>query len=263
APAGVARLAHQAMTSIPLVDLPAQHRALEAELTAAVAAVLCSGDFILGSALQQFEQEFAQFVGARHAVGVGTGLDALRLALQVAGVGPGDEVILPANTFIATALAVSALGARPVLVDVDEATFNIAPERIEAAITPRTKVLIPVHLYGQPCAMDEILAVARRRNLIVVEDACQSHGARYRGRVTGSFGMTGCFSFYPAKNLGAAGDGGLVVTDDAALAARLRALRHYGQVRKYEHPEKGTNSRLDSLQAAILRVKLRPLAEWN
>jgi dTDP-4-amino-4,6-dideoxygalactose transaminase len=251
------------MNAIPLVDLRAQHDALERELTAAVAAVMGRCDFILGDSVAMFEQEFTAFVGTRHAVGVASGLDALRLSLQVAGVGRGDEVILPANTFIATALAVSAAGARPVPVDVDAATFNLDPARIDAAITPRTKAIIPVHLYGQPCEMDEIVDIARRRGLVLIEDACQSHGATYKTRVTGAFGVTGCFSFYPAKNLGACGDGGLIVTNEASLADRLRAVRHYGQVRRYVHDEQGTNSRLDSLQAAILRVKLRHLSSWN
>jgi dTDP-4-amino-4,6-dideoxygalactose transaminase len=236
---------------------------LQAELTAAITEVLHNCDFILGRALEAFEKEFAQFVGAKHAVGVGSGLDALRLSLQAGGIGSGDEVILPANTFIATALAVSAVGARPVLVDVDESTFNIDTARIESAISPRTKAIIPVHLYGQPAEMDPIMAIAQRHNLVVIEDACQSHGAQYKGRTTGTFGLAGCFSFYPAKNLGACGDGGMIVTNDEAFAARLRLLRSYGQKQKYVHVEKGGNTRLDTIQAAILRVKLKHLANWN
>ena len=251
------------MTTIPFADLQAQHRALQAELNAAVAEVLQNCDFILGRAVDGFEKEFAQFVGAQHAIGGGSGLDALRLCLQAAGVGPGDEVIVPANTFIATALAVSAIGARPVLVDVEEATFNIDPALIEAAISPRTKAILPVHLYGQPAEMDPIIAIAQRHKLVIIEDACQSHGAQYKGRTTGTFGLAGCFSFYPAKNLGACGDGGMIVTNDEAFAARLRLLRNYGQKQKYVHLEKGGNTRLDTVQAAILRVKLKHLAGWN
>jgi dTDP-4-amino-4,6-dideoxygalactose transaminase len=251
------------MTTIPFVDLQAQHRALQAELNAAIAEVLQNCDFILGRAVEGFEKEFAQFVGSQHAIGVGSGLDALRLCLQAAGVGPGDEVIVPANTFIATALAVSAVGARPVLVDAEEATFNIDPARIESVISPQTKAIIPVHLYGQPAEMDPIMAIAQRHKLAVIEDACQSHGAQYRGRAAGTFGLAGCFSFYPAKNLGACGDGGMIVTNDEAFAARLRLLRNYGQKQKYVHVEKGGNTRLDTVQAAILRVKLKRLAGWN
>lgn len=251
------------MSTVPFVDLQAQHGALQTELAAAVAAVMQNCDFILGRAVEEFEKEFAEFVGAQHAVGVGSGLDALQLSLRVAGIGAGDEVLVPAHTFIATALAVSAVGARPVLVDVDETTFNVDPASIAAAITARTKAIIPVHLYGQPAEMDAIMAVAQQHHLAVIEDACQSHGARYKGRATGTFGLAGCFSFYPAKNLGACGDGGMIVTDDALFAERLRLLRHYGQKEKYVHVEQGVNTRLDTIQAAILRVKLRHLAHWN
>jgi dTDP-4-amino-4,6-dideoxygalactose transaminase len=251
------------MSAVPFVDLKAQHGALHQELSSAIAAVLQRCDFILGDAVEEFEKEFAQFVGARHAVGVGSGLDALRLSLQAAGIGAGDEVLVPAHTFIATALAVSALGARPVLVDVDETTFNIDPDGVAAAVTARTRAIIPVHLYGQPAEMDALMAIAQRHHLVVIEDACQSHGARYKGRATGTFGLAGCFSFYPAKNLGACGDGGMIVTNDAPLAERLRSLRHYGQKERYVHREKGGNTRLDTMQAAILQVKLKHLAHWN
>ena len=249
--------------NVPFVDLQAQHRALDAEIKTAIGEVLGKCDFILGGAVEQFEREFAGFVGARHAIGVASGLDALRLSMEAAGIGRGDEVIIPANTFIATALAVSAVGATPVLVDVDEATFNIAPALIPPAITPRTKAILPVHLYGQPCEMDEIMAIAREHRLVVIEDACQAHGARYKGHGAGTLGLTGCFSFYPAKNLGACGDGGMIVTADAGFADKLRTLRNYGQKQKYIHVEKGGNSRLDTIQAALLRVKLRHLADWN
>ena len=220
-------------------------------------------DFILGNAVTEFESEFAAFVGARQAIGVGSGLDALRLALETAGVRPGDEVILPANTFIATALAVSAIGAKPVLVDVDEATMNINPALIEPALTPRTRAILPVHLYGQPAEIVAIGEIAARHKLTVIEDACQSHGAKFNGQITGTFGVAGCFSFYPAKNLGACGDGGIITTNDDAFAAQARLLRNSGQSRKYVHVVQGMNTRLDTLQAAILRIKLRHLATWN
>jgi len=249
--------------TIPFVDLPAQQRSLQAELEAVFREVIGKCDFILGDAVDQFEKEFAAFVGARHAIGVGSGLEALKLSLKVAGIGIGDEVIIPANTFIATALAVSAVGATPVLVDIDEATFNIAPPLIVGAITTRTKAIIPVHLYGQPCDMDEIMAIAQQHKLVVIEDACQAHGAKYKGHGAGAFGLTGCFSFYPAKNLGACGDGGAIVTNNDAVAMRLRRLRNYGQECKYVHIERGVNTRLDTMQAAILRIKLRHLGEWN
>ena len=251
------------MTAIPFVDLQAQHRALEPELSAAIAQVMTKCDFVLGRAVEEFEKEFAGFLGARYAVSVGNGLDALRLALQAAGVGPGDEVIVPANTYIATALAVSALGGRPVPADVEEKTFNLDPAKIEAAITRHTKALIPVHLYGQPCELDDVLDIALRHNLSLIEDACQAHGARYRGRCAGTFGLAGCFSFFPSKNLGACGDGGMVVSDNGQFAEQVRLLRNYGSKEKYKHIEKGTNTRLDTLQAAILRVKLRRLESWN
>ncbi len=253
----------QTSVVVPFVDLRAQHQALLPELQAALARVLDRSSFILGEEVAQFEQEFAVFTGAAHAVGVGSGLDALRLSLIALGIGEGDEVIVPANTYIATALAVSACGARPVLVDVEERTFGIDPARIEEAITPRTKAIVPVHLYGQPCDIDAAIRIAARAKLSVVEDACQAHGARAKGRGCGTLGDAGCFSFYPSKNLGAAGDGGMVVTDRSDLAARLRLLRDYGQEKKYHHVVKGFNSRLDGLQAAILRTKLPHLTRWN
>ena len=251
------------MNTIPFVDLRAQHRSLEPDLSNAIAEVTRNCDFILGQAVEEFEAEFAAFLGARHAVGVGTGLDALHWTLRAAGVRAGDEVIIPADTFIATALAISASGAKPALVDVSAATFNIDPSRIEAALTPRTKALMPVHLFGQPCEMDAILDIARKHSLLVIEDACQSHGARYKGKAAGTLGLAGCFSFYPGKNLGACGDGGMIVTNDDDLAAKTRMLRNYGQKQKYQHLEQGTNSRLDTVQAAILRLKLKHLDQWN
>src|SRR6185437_8994804 len=221
-----------ASMSVPFVDLKAQYATLRDEMQPAIDRVLESASFVLGPEVAAFESAFAVFSGAHHAVGVGSGLDALRLALMAIDAGPGDEVILPANTYIATALAVSAVGAPPVLVDCDPDSYNIDPRLIEAAITPRTKAIIPVHLTGQAAEMEPILAIAARHGLPVIEDAAQAHGTLYQGRPCGSLGTLGCFSFYPGKNLGAYGDGGMVTTSDAALAARLRRLRDYGQQAK-------------------------------
>jgi dTDP-4-amino-4,6-dideoxygalactose transaminase len=248
---------------IPFVDLKTQTANLRSELQIAIDDSLSRCDYILGEAVTRFELAFAKMIGVEHAVGVGNGIDALRLVLDGLEIGSGDEVILPANTFIATALAVSAVGARPVLVDCDERTYNIDPTKIEAAITAKTRAIMPVHLTGQPVDMDAVGAIAKRRNLAVVEDACQAHGAVYRGKMCGNLGVAGCFSFYPGKNLGAFGDGGLVTTSDAKLAERMRRLRNYGQSVKYHHVEKGLNTRLDTLQAALLEVKLRHLPQWN
>jgi dTDP-4-amino-4,6-dideoxygalactose transaminase len=248
---------------VPFVDLQTQYESLRADINAALQGVLERGDFILGEEVQRFEDDFAKYIGTPHAMGVGSGLDALVLALNAYGVGVGDEVIVPANTFIATVLAVFAARAKPVLVDVDAATYNINPAAIEAAITSRTRAIIPVHLYGQPADMTPILALAEKRNLIVIEDAAQAHGAMYDGRRVGSLGHAAAFSFYPAKNLGAYGDGGIVVTKDAGIAEKIRKLRNYGQRVKYEHTCVGINSRLDTIQAAVLRVKLRHLDRWN
>lgn len=253
----------ETLKSIPFVDLQAQHSSIELDLRSAIDEVLFNCNFILGKQVQDFECEFASFVGVRHAVGVSTGLDAIRLILQALEIGPGDEVILPANTFIATAFAVSAVGARPVLVDCDRHTYNVDVSSIESAISTRTKAILPVHLTGQAADMDPILEIAERHGVAVVEDAAQAHGAEYRGRRCGSLGVASAFSFYPAKNLGAAGDGGLVATNDEKLAARIRRLRNYGEVEKYKHLDKGSNARLDTLQAAILRVKLPHLRKWN
>ncbi|MDH3602646.1 MAG: DegT/DnrJ/EryC1/StrS family aminotransferase, partial [Candidatus Tectomicrobia bacterium] len=244
---------------IPFVDLEAQYQSIEREVNAAIEQALLQGDFILGAEVDAFEQAYARFVGVEQAVGVSNGLDALRLALMALDIGPGDEVILPANTYIATALAVSAVGARPVLVDCDASTYNIDVDAVASAITSRSRAVIPVHLTGQAADMEVIATIAERHGLAVIEDAAQAHGTRYRGRLCGALGTLGCFSFYPAKNLGAYGDGGIITTDDARLAERLRGLRHYGQLRKNEHSEKGLNARLDTLQAAILKVKLRHL----
>ncbi len=224
--------------------------------------VMEEASFILGPDLAAFEEKFASYVGTRFCVGVESGTAALQLALESLGIGRGDEVILPANSYIASALAVSAVGARPVLVDCD-ANYLIDPAMLDDAVTPRTKAIMPVHLYGQAVPMDAIVDVARRRGLYVVEDAAQAHGARWDGRHVGAFGDVACFSFYPGKNLGAYGDGGAIVTDDAALADRLRLMRDFGQRKKYEHLIKGGNCRLDSMQAAVLDVKLRHLDAWN
>lgn len=249
--------------TIKFVDLGRQYRTIEREVREAIDDVLASGAFIMGPQLAAFEAAFAAYCGTRFCVGVGSGTAALELALQALGLGPGDEVILPANTYIATALAVASAGGKPVLVDVDERTSCLDPAALEAAVTPRTVGIVPVHLYGRPAAMEAILALAAKRGLFVLEDACQAHGARALGKRVGAFGHAAAFSFYPGKNLGAYGDGGAVTTDDPALFERLRMLRDFGQTRKYHHEIKGTNSRLDTLQAAILSVKLQHLDAWN
>jgi len=248
---------------VPFVDLRAQHDALAPEIERAVRQVFERGDFILGAAVDAFEHEFAAYHDVRHAIGVGTGLDAIEIALRAHGIGPGDEVITAANTFIATVLAILAVGARPVLVDADAERYTIDPAALSAAITSRTRAIVPVHLFGQPVDVDGVLAIARRYNLLVVEDAAQAHGARYNGQRVGGFGHAAAFSFYPSKNLGAYGDGGMIVTNDNETAQKLRLLRNYGQRAKYAHSIAGTNSRLDTVQAAILRVKLPHLDEWN
>ena len=251
------------MNGVPFVDLAAQHATIKTEIASAIQRVLSEPHFVLGPQVEEFERDFARFVGCGYAIGVSSGLDALRLSLMAVGIGLGDEVILPANTYIATALAVSAVGARPVLVDCDPQTYNIDVSLIEAAVAPLTKAIVPVHLTGQAADMEPILQIAGRHGLHVIEDAAQSHGTLYKGRSCGSMGSLGCFSFYPSKNLGAYGDGGMVTTDDTELATRIRRLRNYGQTAKYRHTEKGLNARLDTLQAAILSVKLRRLPRWN
>jgi len=249
--------------NIPFLDLGAAYRELQTDIDAAVARTLASGYYIGGPEVDAFEAEFATYCGATRAVGVANGLDALHLALRAMDVGPGDEVIVPSNTYIATWLAVSQCGAKPMPVEPDARTYNIDPALIEAAITPRTKVILPVHLYGQPADMDLILAIARKHGLKVLEDGAQAHGARYKGRRLGAHGDAVAWSFYPGKNLGAMGDGGAVTTNDAQLADRIRMLRNYGSRVKYVNEVQGYNSRLDPLQAAILRVKLAHLDEWN
>lgn len=248
---------------IPFLDLGAAYREIKPEIDTAVQRVLDSGWYILGPEVDAFEAEWAAYCGAKYAVGLANGLDALILALRALDVGPGDEVIVPSNTYIATWLAVSAVGARPVPVEPDPATHNIDPARIAAALTDRTKVILPVHLYGQPADLDPILALARSHGLAVVEDAAQAHGARYKNRRIGAHGDIVCWSFYPGKNLGALGDAGAVTTDNADLADRIRMLRNYGSRVKYVNEVQGANSRLDPLQAAVLRVKLSHLDGWT
>lgn len=248
---------------ISFLDLKAPYLELKQELDAAIARVVSSGWFIGGEEVDRFEAEYASYCGTAHAIGVANGLDALHLALRAMDVGPGDEVIVPSNTYIATWLAVSQCGAVPVPVEPDAHTFNIDPALIEAAITPRTKVILPVHLYGQPADMDPILLIARKHSLRVLEDGAQAHGARYKGKRLGSHGDAVAWSFYPGKNLGAMGDGGAITTNDPQIADRLRVLRNYGSRVKYVNEVQGYNSRLDPMQAAILGVKLVHLDEWN
>lgn len=250
-------------SQVPFLDLGAQYPAIAAEIDATTSKVILESDFILGRELRLFEEEFAAYCGARHAVGMDSGTSALELALRAYGIGPGDEVITVANTFIASALAISHCGAKPILVDADPATYTMDVAALSNAITPDTKAIIPVHLYGQPADMDPIMRLAGKYGLVVIEDACQAHGACYKGKRVGSLGHAAAFSFYPGKNLGAYGDGGMVVTNDRQVATRLEMLRNYGQKEKYHHLTQGYNRRLDTLQAAVLRVKLRHLDEWN
>lgn len=249
--------------TVPFLDLRAAYLELKPEIDDAVARVLNSGWYIVGEEVEAFEAEWAAYCEAKHAVGVANGLDALHLALRALGVGPGDEVIVPSNTYIATWLAVSQCGATPVPVEPDARTYNIDPERIEEAITPATRVILPVHLYGQPADLDPILAIARKHGLRVLEDAAQAHGARYKGQRIGAHGDVVAWSFYPGKNLGALGDGGAITTNDPEIADGIRVLRNYGSRVKYENEVQGYNSRLDPIQAAVLRVKLGVLDEWN
>jgi len=248
---------------VPFLDLKAPYLELKSELDSAYQRVMESGWFILGEELNAFEDEFAAYCGVKHCIGVGNGLDALHLILRALKIGEGDEVIVPANTFIATWLAVSYAGATPVPVEPDPKTYNIDPNRVEAAITSKTKAILPVHLYGQPADMDAFRDIANRRNLQVIEDAAQAHGAFYKGHRCGGLAHGAGFSFYPGKNLGALGDAGAIVTDDDALAGQVRELRNYGSKRKYYHGAKGYNSRLDELHAAFLRTKLHHLDNWN
>jgi dTDP-4-amino-4,6-dideoxygalactose transaminase len=248
---------------IPFLDLKAPHVELRAEIAEAIARVVDSGWYILGPEVEAFEEEFAEYCGSKHCVGLANGLDALHLALRAVGIGPGDEVIVPSNTYIATWLAVSQCGASPVPVEPVEGTYNLDPTRIEAAISKRTKAILPVHLYGQPADLSPILDIAKKHGLRVIEDGAQAHGAAYGGRRIGAHGDAVAWSFYPGKNLGAIGDGGGVTTDDSEIADRLRVLRNYGSRVKYVNEVQGWNSRLDPIQAAVLRVKLKCLDDWN
>jgi dTDP-4-amino-4,6-dideoxygalactose transaminase len=249
--------------NVPFVDLKAQYAAVKSEILPAVVDVLESAHFVLGKEVAAFEEEFAAFSGAQHGVAVNTGTSALHLALLAAGIGPGDEVITVPCTFVATVAAIGYTGATPVFVDVDPFTYTMDVTKLEAAITSRTKAILPVHLYGNPADMDPITQIARRHNLIVIEDSAQAHAAEYNGRRCGSIGDMGCFSFYPGKNLGAYGEGGLVTTNNPAFAKKIRMLRDWGAEKKYEHVLKGFNYRMEAIQGAILRVKLRYLEQWT
>jgi dTDP-4-amino-4,6-dideoxygalactose transaminase len=251
------------MATIPLVDLKAQYYTIKDEIDAAMARIVANTSFVGGQELKQFEDAFADYQGVQHAVGVASGTAALVLALHALDVGPGDEVITSAHTFFATVEAIELVGATPILVDIDPVTFNIDPALIEAKITPATRALLPVHLYGRIAPMDAIMAIAARHHLLVIEDAAQAHGATYAGQRAGAWGHAACFSFYPGKNLGAYGDGGAVLTNDEAVAVRVKRLRDHGSPAKYHHAEVGYCERLDAMQAAILAVKLPHLDGWN
>jgi len=248
---------------IPYLDLKAQYHSIKPEVDAAISKVLESSEFVLGSEVAAFEREFGAYCRTADCIAVNSGTSALHLALLAAGVGPGDEVITVPFTFIASVAAITYAGARPVLADIDSRSFNMDPSAVEAAVTPRTKAIMPVHLYGQTADMDPILDIARRRGLVVIEDAAQAHGAQYKNRLAGSMGDIGCFSFYPTKNLGAFGEGGAVTTNNPEYAATIRMLRDWGQDRKYHHALRGFNYRMEGLQGAILRVKLRHLERWT
>jgi dTDP-4-amino-4,6-dideoxygalactose transaminase len=248
---------------IPLVDLKQQYLSIRNEIDQAVSTVLESSQFVLGAEVAAFENEFAAYCGVRHGIGVNSGTSALHLALLAAGVGPGDEVITVPFTFVASVAAILYTGATPVYVDIDPQSYTMDPSRLERAVTSRTKVILPVHLYGQPADMDPILEIARRRGKILIEDAAQAHGAKYKGRPVGSLGDLACYSFYPGKNLGAYGEAGMVVTDNDEYAGKIRLLRNWGESRRYHHDIRGFNYRMEGLQGAILRVKLRHLETWN
>lgn len=248
---------------IPFVDLKIQYQSIQEEIKTEIEKVFKQTNFILGEPVSKFEEAFARFCDSKYCVGVASGTDALHLALRVLGIREGDEVITAANTYVATVLAVSYVGARPVLVDADPKTYNMDLDKLEEKITPKTKAIIPVHLYGRPVNMERLMTIADKHNLKIVEDACQSHGAVWEGKKTGSFGIMGCFSFYPGKNLGAYGDGGAIVTSNTEIYGKLKMLRNYGSPKKYYHDFIGYNSRLDTVQAAILGVKLRDLNTWN
>jgi len=249
--------------NVPFIDFSEQYQAIKDQIDRGLKSVFEKGNFILGEEEKEFEAQFAQFCDTKYAIGVNSGTDALYLALGALNVSVGDEVIIPTFTFIATALCISYTGAKPVFVDIEEETYNIDAQKLEEAITEKTKAIILVHLYGQPANVDEILAIAQKRNITIIEDACQAHGATYKGKKTGSLGNIGCFSFYPTKSLGAFGDGGIVVTNDNEINEKIQMLRDYGRKGRYEHKIKGYNSRLDTVQAVILSAKLKYLDEWN
>ncbi len=248
---------------IPILDLKRQYDKIGKEIEKEVVAVLRSGSYILGNHNKELEKELSEYIGVKHAVALNSGTDALHLALRALDIGAGDEVISVAFTFVATTEAIGIVGAKPVFVDIDPDTFNIDVEKIENAITPKTKAIIPVHLYGQPCNMDVIMDIAKKHNLYVIEDCCQAIGAKYKDKMVGSFGDVGCFSFFPTKNLGAMGDGGLLTTNSQAIKDRVIGLRNHGGAVRYYHDEIGVNSRLDEVQAAILRIKFKHIEEWN
>jgi dTDP-4-amino-4,6-dideoxygalactose transaminase len=248
---------------VPYLDLAAQIRGLRKELDAALAHTLDNCSFCLGPDVVQFEKEFAQFCGAKHSLGFNSGTSALHVAMRLLNIGPGDEVITTPFTFIATSWAISYVGAKPVYVDIDDETFNINPALIERAITPKTKAIVPVHLYGQPFDVDKVLDICRKHKLPLIEDACQSHGAKYKGKVVGTFGEMSCFSFYPGKNLGACGEGGALVTNNDQFVSRAKSLREHGSTVRYYHDEIGYNYRMEGFQGAVLGVKLKHLDHWT
>jgi len=249
--------------NIPFLDLKTQFREIEGEVLPMVKEAMENAAFIGGPQVSGFETEFAAFCESKYCVGVNSGTDSLRFALMAAGIGPGDEVITVPHTFIATSEAISQVGAKPVFVDILPDTYNMNASKIQRAIGPKTKAVIPVHIYGQPADMDSILEIAKRKNLVVIEDACQAHGSLYKGKKAGSMGLVGCFSFYPGKNLGAYGEGGAVVTQSEDIANKIRMIRDHGQAKKYFHDMEGYNGRLDAIQAGVLRIKLRRLPAWN
>jgi dTDP-4-amino-4,6-dideoxygalactose transaminase len=249
--------------TVPFLDLGSQYHAIKDDVLSSMTEVMSKANFILGHQVSEFENNFASYVECQYAVGVASGLDALKLGLKVLGIGQGDQVITTANTFIASTLAINAVGATPVLVDVELDTFNMDSNQLESAINTKTKAIMPVHLYGQPVNLDEVMRIAKRYDLFIIEDASQAHGARYKGKRIGSFGDLAAFSFYPSKNLGAYGDGGIVTTNNRVLAEKLRSYRNYGSTKKYYHEVLGENSRLDTIQAVVLNVKLPQLDSWN
>jgi dTDP-4-amino-4,6-dideoxygalactose transaminase len=258
-------MTHRSDNNAPVsyLDLPAQMRPIRKEIEAAIARTLDDCSFCLGPDVVEFEKSFARFCEAQHCIGFNSGTSALHIAMLLLNVGPDDEVITTPSTFVATSWAISYVGAKPVYVDIDEGTFNLDPTKVERAISPRTKAVMPVHLYGHPADLDPLLEICRRHNLPLVEDAAQAHGATYKGKVVGTFGALSGFSFYPGKNLGAYGEGGALVTNDAALAARARSLREHGSTKRYYHDEIGFNYRMEGIQGAVLRVKLKHLADWT